>query len=805
MFKNYFKVTFRNLWRNKGFSAINILGLATGLAVFLLIVLYVFDEMSYDRYNEKADRIYRLHSDLFFNGTQLNSAQVPEPLALTLKKDYPQIEEMVRFNNQGDILVKKGNNNIKDHNAVFADSGFFKVFTVSMIVGDPSTALNEPNSIVIDETTAKKYFNTTDIVGKTLYVDNSTNCKITGVIKDIPPQSHFHFSFIRPLRDSYRGNVDNWLSSNKQSYVLVRPGVTQAELQKLVNATINKYLAPQLQAILHTSIKELQQKGNQFNYPVIPLTDIHLHSEQSDEFEANGNDTSVYIFSVIAVLILLIACVNFMNLSTARSANRAKEVGIRKVAGSVRSSLITQFLTESVLISFCSLLFALALSAFLLPLFNQLSGKEMQVSTLFSSWLLPVLIVLIFVVGGIAGSYPAFYLSSFQPIKVLKGDIAKGFKGSWLRSSLVVFQFCISIILIIGTIVIYNQLNYIRNKKIGYNREQVLVLHNTYSLDKQIKSFREELLTIPGVENASITGNLPTSSNFDQNGWFKDAGFDATKAVIMTNIYVDENYIPTLGMKLAQGRNFSKDFATDSAAIILNEAAVKLLGFKEPLKEVLYRPWRDDRPKAFHVVGVVKDFNFSSLHNKVGPLIAEYAENTGSISLRVNTANISSIISQIESKWKTMAPAQPFSYSFMDADFNNIYKSEQHTGKLFITFAVFAIFIACLGLLGLVTYAAEQRIKEIGIRKVLGAGVVSIVSMLSKDFARLVLIAAFIAFPIAWWGMNKWLQSFAYRISIGWWVFVMAGIAALLIALITVSFQAIKAAVANPVKSLRTE
>jgi putative ABC transport system permease protein len=805
MFKNYFKVAFRNLWRNKGFSAINILGLATGLAVFLLIVLYVFDEMSYDRYNEKADRIYRLQADLFFNGTQLNSAQVPEPLALTLKKDYPQIEEMVRFNNRGDILVKKGNSNIKDHNAVFADSGFFKVFSVSMIAGDPSTALSEPNSIVIDETTAKKYFNTTDIVGRTLYVDNSTNCKITGVIKDIPPQSHFHFSFIRPLRDSYRGSADNWLSNNKQSYVLVRPGVTQAELQKVVNATINKYLAPQLQAVLHTSIKELQQKGNHFFYPVMPLADIHLHSEQSDEFEVNGNETSVYIFSVIAVLILLIACVNFMNLSTARSANRAKEVGVRKVAGSVRSSLITQFLTESVLISFCSLLLALTLSAFLLPLFNQLSGKEMQVSTLFSSWLLPVLIVLIFVVGGIAGSYPAFYLSSFQPIRVLKGDIAKGFKGSWLRSSLVVFQFCISIILIIGTIVIYNQLNYIRNKKIGYNRDQVLVLHNTYSLDKQIKSFREELLTIPGVENASITGNLPTSSNFDQNGWFRDATFDPAKAVIMTNLYLDENYIPTLGMELAQGRNFSKDFPTDSAAVILNETAVKLLGFKEPLKEVLYRPGNDDKPQAFHIVGVVKDFNFSSLHDKVGPLIAEYTENTGSISLRVNMANISSIINQVESKWKSMAPAQPFSYSFMDADFNNIYKSDQKTRNLFITFAVLAIFIACLGLLGLVTYAAEQRTKEIGIRKVLGAGVVSIISMLSKDFACLVLIAAFIAFPIAWWGMNKWLQSFAYRISIGWWVFVLAGMTALLIALITVGFQAIKAAVANPVKSLRTE
>ncbi|MDP4284477.1 MAG: ABC transporter permease [Bacteroidota bacterium] len=807
MFKNYLKIAFRNIWKNKAFSALNIIGLASGLAVCLLIVLYVKDELSYDKYNVNAERIYRIDADLYFNGTKLTAATVPEPLAPTLLKDYPQVEAMVRLINEGAISIKKGDQNIQDHRAVFADSTFFKVFTVQMTAGTPSTALKDPNSIIIDETTAKKYFNSTDVLGKTLYVNNTTNCKVTGVIKDFPERSHFHFSFIRPLADSYRGNADEWLSNNAHSYILVKPGVTRAFMQTRLNETIRKYLYAQLQTELHTSPEDMESHGNYFRYHLMPLTNIHLHSNKSYEFESNGNVSYVYIFSLIAFFILLIACVNFMNLSTARSANRAKEVGIRKVAGSTRSHLITQFLTESVLLSFFSLLAAIALSALLLPLFNQLSGKEMQVSTLFSTWLFPVMIGLMFIVGCIAGSYPAFYLSSFQPIKVLKGNIAKGFKNSWLGGSLVVFQFSISIILIIGTIVIYKQLDYIQNRKIGYNREQVLVLHNTNWLGKQAKSFREDVLKIPELENATISGDLPTSEadGFNQNGWFLDATLNASKAIIMTSFRVDENYIPTLGMKMVNGRNFSQKYLSDSTGLILNEAALKLVGFKDPLKATIYNQDANNKPLAFHIIGVVKDFNYSSMHNKVAPLIMQLGNNPSSIALRINTKNIPSTINKIKDDWKIMAPGQPFNYTFMDADFNNAYKAEQRTGKLFITFALFAIFIACLGLFGLVTYAAEQRTKEIGVRKVLGASVSGIVAMLSKNFAKLVLIASVIAFPIAWWTMNKWLQSFAYRIHISWWVFVIAGIATILIALITVSFQAIKAAFANPVKSLRSE
>ncbi len=578
MIKNYLKIALRSLWKNKVFSAINIIGLATGLAVCLLIVLYVVDELSYDKYNANADRIYRLDADIYFNNTQAIFAVCPDPLAPALVGDYPVVEQMVRINYQGDILVKKDNQNVQDHHAAFADSTFFKVFTVPMIEGNPSTALNEPNSIVIDATTAKKYFNTTDVIGKTLYVDNSTNCKITGVIKDMPKQSHFHFSFIRPKG---HGNND-WLSNNAHSYILVKPGVKRATMQGYVNATINNYLAKDLMSQLNSSLTDLEKKGNHFIYHLMPLTDIHLHSDKSYEIEANGNVTYVYIFSIIAIFILLIACVNFMNLSTAHSANRAKEVGIRKVAGSLRSHLVTQFLTESVLLSFFSLVIAILLAAILIPLFNELAGKAMQLSKLFSTWLLPVMIVLVFVVGIIAGSYPAFYLSSFQPIQVLKGKIAKGFKGSWLRSGLVVFQFSISIILIIGTLVIYSQLDYLRSRKIGYNRDQVMVVHNAYNLNDQVKTFRNELLNIPGVTQATVSGDLPTGTNYDNEGWFRDASLDATKAVVLTNFYVDESYIPTLGMEMEKGRNFSKDFPSDSTGIILNEAAVKVLGFKDP-------------------------------------------------------------------------------------------------------------------------------------------------------------------------------------------------------------------------------
>jgi putative ABC transport system permease protein len=582
--------------------------------------------------------------------------------------------------------------------------------------------------------------------------------------------------------------------------------VDRAFLQSRVDATVNKYLGLQLQQMLHTSIQDMQHQGAHFMYHLMPLEAIHLHSTKDYEMEPNGDINTVYIFSFIAILILVIACVNFMNLSTARSANRAKEVGIRKVAGSTKGDLITQFLTESVLLSFFSLLLALGIALLLLPMFNQLAGKELHASSLFSLRFLSLLVLLVFLVGCLAGSYPAFYLSSFQPILVLKGKIASGLKGSLLRSILVVGQFVISIGLIIGTIVIYNQLHYIRSRETGFNRDQVLVIHNAYLAGDPVKTFRKELTQLTGVADASLSGDLPTvGGGYDQEGWFRTPSMDTKGAVVLTNLFVDEHYIPTLGMKIVKGRNFSIDFPSDSTGIILNESAVQLLGWKDPINQMFYRPGDSMKSIAYHVIGVVKDFNFSSMHDKVGPLVMNMGDNRGSLAVHLRGGNITGPVNQIETKWKAIANGVPFTYTFMDDDFNKLYQTEKQTGQLFISFAVFAIFIACLGLFGLVTYAAEQRMKEIGIRKVLGAKVGGIVGLLSRDFIKLVLIASLIAFPIAWWGMSLWLHGFAYRISISWWIFVLAGGAAMLIALATVSLQTIRAALANPIKSLKSE
>jgi putative ABC transport system permease protein len=813
MFRNYLKIAFRSLRKSKGFTALNITGLAAGLGVCLLIVLYVTDELSYDRYNVKADRIYRIDEDVYLNNTQYDAATTSKFFGPALVASFPKIEQMVRFRNPGALLVRKGSDHVFEHHLTFADSTIFKVFTLPMIAGDPNTALNNPQSIVIDESAARRYFNSTDVVGRTLVVDNDDKpLRITGVIRDMPEQSQFHFSFIRPLREAYNFNDpadNNWISNSYYTYILARPGTTRAEVQKDVNEVVKLRVWPALQNMFHTSGADLEKAGNHFRCPIFPLTDIHLHSNKSGELEANSNIQYVYIFSVIAVLILVIACVNFMNLSTARSANRAREVGIRKVAGSTKGHLILQFLTESILLSLFALVLALGIAVLLLPMFNQLAGKSLHPDVLFSGRFLPVLFLLVLVVGFLAGSYPAFYLSSFQPIQVLKGRIAAGFKSSWLRSSLVVFQFFISIGLIISTLVIYRQLHYIRNKEVGFNRDQVLVIHGTWTLGRDgTANLRKDMLTLAGVTDVTATPDLPTvDGQYWQEGWFPDASLDAQKATLMTTLRVDDHYVPTLGMQMVKGRNFDlAHFPTDSTGIILNEAAIATLGVKDPLKLILYNHDDNFNLITYHVVGVVKDFNYNSMHDKIHPLVMVVnTYNWSSMAVRFRTNDVFNLVKQVETKFHAAKQGVPFSYSFMDNDFDKLYHTEQQTGRIFITFAVFAILIACLGLFGLVTYAAEQRTKEIGIRKILGASVKGIVGLLSRDFTMLVGIAALIAFPVAWWAMYKWLETFAYRTEISWWIFLVAGAVALAIALLTVSIQSIRAALANPVKSLRSE
>lgn len=807
MFINYFKIAFRNLLRNKSFSAINIFGLAIGLAVCLLITLFVVNELSYDKHNLNADRIYRVNSDFKVNGSVFVANDSPAPMASIMMREYPQIEQATRLRNNGKILVKKGNQTLTEDGGFYGDANLFKVFTLPMIAGDPKTALVQPYSLVISESVAQKYFNSTDVIGKTLYLDNMNDYKITGVIKDMPRESHIHLNLIKAMSGLPESRGTEWTSVNYLTYVLLRKGITEHDLDGYLRQATKKYAEPELQQYLHSSIADMEEKGDHFRFVTLPITKIHLYSQITNEIEPSGNIQYVYIFIIIAVFILLIACVNFMNLSTARSAGRAREVGVRKVLGSNRGTLIYQFLIESTLTSFIALSIALFIAALLLPYFNQLSGKQITIDLLKTVWLVPGLLTITIVIGLLAGLYPAFFMSAFQPIEVLKGKLATGFKGSWLRNSLVVFQFATVILLIVGTLVIYNQLNYIRNKKLGYNREQVLVIKNTASLYTHAQSFKQEVLKLSGVQSGTISAFSPTSKNNNTEVYSKDAANSPGQTTALSTWYIDEDYIPTLDMKIAKGRNFDKGNITDSTAVILNETAVTMLGLRDPLNKKLFRGSADNH-FSLNIIGVVKDFNSGSLRNKIEPLVMRLGVNRGAMEFRINTKNIPALISKIENLYHTAdakMAGQPFSYSFMDDDFNHIYQDEQNTGKIFMSFAFFAILIACLGLFGLVTYAAEQRTKEIGIRKVLGASVTNIVRMLSNDFLKLVAIAAIIAFPIAWYAANWWLQGFEFRTGVNWWVFAVAAILAALITLATVSFRAVKAALMNPVKSLKAE
>ena len=811
MIRNYLKTALRNLWKNKGFSAINIIGLAIGLATCLLILIYVMDELSYDRYNKNADRIYRLDTEIKFGGANfihLVMAQGPGPAGPAMLKAYPEVEKEVRLQKSGGFLVRKGSQNIREDAVLYADSTIFDVFTLPLIDGDPHTALVDAHTIVLSATMARKYFDGVDIVGKTLMINDSIPYKVTGVMRDMPTQSHFHADFLVSLSESEDAKQpDHWTQNSYNTYILLRQGVDGHRFEGKLQEMIVKYIAPKLQSFMKVSLDQFYKSGNKYTYTLTPLTAIHLHSDKMGELGANGNPQYVYIFSTIAVFILLIACVNFMNLSTARSANRAKEVGIRKVLGSLRGALIRQFIVESMLVSFVAMLLALGIAWLLLPVFDQLAAKQMSIGLFSRPLLAPGLLVLVVVVGLLAGSYPAFFLSAFQPIAVLKGNVARGFKTGWLRNSLVVFQFFISICLIIGTVVIYRQLGYIRSRSLGFNREQVLVIHNTPALGAGITAYKNELANLPGVEGVTMSGYLPTAGDRNNNAFWLSPVFDIKKALAMEKWLIDEHYIPVLGMNILVGRNFSKDFPTDSTGVIINEAAARLAGLTHPIGANFYT--FDDpegkKPLTYHVVGVVKDFNFNSLREAVSPLVFFLKPNNDRIALRVSTDHVERLVAQVEDNWRKLAPGQPFSYTFMNDDFDALYRSEQRIGGISLSFSLLAIFIACLGLFGLAAYEAEQRTREIGIRKVLGASVTGIVALLSKNFLLLVGIAALIAFPLSWWAMHSWLQDYAYRISIGWEVFALAGVLAVGIALLSVGLQALRSALANPVKSLRAE
>ncbi len=810
MFKNYFKVAWRNLIKNKAFSIINITGLAIGLSCFLLITLYVLDELSYDRFYPNANNIYRVNSDILFGGAELHITQTSDMLGETLKKDYPQVLQYTRvYTNNGSKLVKKDNSFIEEPHVANADSTFFLVFQLPVIAGDTKTALNEPNTVVINESIAKKYFGTTDAVGKTIETNDNKNplYKVTAVIKDIPHNSHMNFELLFSMK-----NVDypfgQHLSFNFNTYLLLRPGTNYKAFEKNFPQYIDRYIIPQAKQFMNiSSMEDFEKAGNKLFFSMIPLTKIHLYSDYNFEITPPGNIEYVYIFSAVALFILLIACINFMNLTTAKSTGRAREVGIRKVLGTERKSLMGQFLFESILLVTFSLLVAIAIVYLVLPLFNDIAGKSMVLGNLFSPGFIVCLLALPFAVGLLAGGYPAFFLSGFKPIEVLKGKLNAGKSKAGIRSFLVVFQFAISILLIIATIVIYKQLNYIQTKNLGFNKDQVLIIDNAFELRKNAEAFKSTMLQQPGVASGTLSSYLPVSNSSRSDQTFsKDAAMNASNSFNMQTWSVDYDYFKTLGMQLIAGRNFSRDYGTDSTAVIINETAAKNMGYPDPLGKKIYSIGGAFGPSAtYTVIGVVKNFHFESLRKNIGPVSFFLQPSTGMASFKVTAANVTNVIKSAESEWKKMAPGMPFSYRFLDDSFNDMYRAETRVGQIALIFSVLAIFIACLGLFGLATFIAEQRTKEIGIRKVLGASVQGIVQMLSKDFIKLVGVAFIISAPLAWFFMHKWLLDFAYRVDLSWWIFLLALGISLFIAIATISFQAIKAAIANPVKSLRTE
>jgi putative ABC transport system permease protein len=792
MLKNYFKIAFRNLWRHRVFSFINVMGLTVGMTACLLIFLYVRFELSYDKFHPKADRIYRMVADLKTPSETVYPSGPAWAVGPHLQYDLPEVEAFTRVN-YDNLLIRKGDIKFTEEEAIAADSAFFRIFNFKLLKGDARTALTQPFSLVLSETAAKKYFGKADPMGQTVLISGDGHpAIITGVMKDMPDNTLIKSQVVlsmSTITQFYAKDInDQWGNYGAYTFVLLKPGTNALALQKKLPAFLEKWNG--------TEMRKMQM------FPTLllePLKDVYLKSTRDS---SKGNLMNVYVFSIIALFILVIACINFINLTTARASERAKEVGIRKVAGAVRGQLARQFIGESVIICLIAFLLTLGLSSLLLSSFNQLAGKIISTGIFSNIGLLFLLLGIALVIGLLAGIYPAFVLSSFKPIMVLKGRFATGAKGSILRKSLVITQFAISTALIIGTIIVYRQMQYMRSRDLGFNKDQVLVVDTNG--DEKKETLQQLVARMPNVRATSLSGSVPGGDNPGAYSEVENAKGDLQIANLDL-YFVDFDYIPLYDIKMAAGRPFNRAYKTDSnQAMILNEAAVKILGYHSPQDAIgkRFKQWG----REGQIIGVIKDFHYHSLQSPIKPLTMRMEWPRFSLlSVKVKPTNVQSTITAIEKEFKTVIPNRPFSYYFMDEFFDRQYRSEERFGRLFLNFAALAIFISCLGLLGLASYSTMQRTREIGIRKVMGASVSNIINLLSKEFLKLVIISFFIAAPVAWYFMNKWLLDFAYRTSISWWVFAGAGILAVLIALLTISFQAFKAAVANPVKALRTE
>lgn len=802
MLGNYLKVALRNLLRQKGYSFINIVGLAVGMTCCILIMLWVVNELSFDRFHENADRIYRLCHRITIGGNESRGASGSAPMAPAIMQKYPEVVNAARLTSENRILVQYQEKVFYEEMVRYADNSVFEVFTFPMIRGDVGSALQAPYSVVITQEIARKYFRDEDPVGKTLRMDGRNDFTVTGVVRDVPQNSHFSFDLLCSFQTLYaeeRQGVDVWGWFGYYTYLLLDQKSDWTELEEKFPALIETHMGATLQRV-----------GASVELFLQPLSSIHLYSKLQGELTAGGDIGYIYLFSGIAVFILMIACINFVNLSTARSAMRVKEVGVRKALGAGRGKLMGQFLGETVIYGLLSVMVAAILLELSLPLFNSIAGSQLGVNYLKTWWVIPGLLCLALAVGVAAGSYPAFFLSSFRPVNVLKGGFKAGGVNLRFRNLLVVTQFVISIALVIGTITIYQQIAFMKDKELGFDKEHVLVIPDVGDVTQQsIRSIKEELSGLAGVVHVAASNTVPGRGGIATN--YVPEGFSEDESQLMRTVNFDHDFVATLGLELVAGRNFSADLATDvEESALINEMAARKFGWEDPLGKIIKRRVRGEagEPQLIptKVIGVVKDFHFNSLHTEIEPLYMAYAiDDLNTISVRVMSDNLRETVGLLENKWKQIAPGHPFDYYFLDQSFDDMYRAEERLGHIALSFSLFAIFLGCMGLFGLSACTAEQRTKEIGIRKVLGASVPGILKLLTKKTVLLMIIATAIAAPVAYYALTRWLQDFAYRTSIGWETIVLAATLALLIALATEGYNAAKAALANPVDSLRHE
>ncbi|MFP2995206.1 ABC transporter permease [Spongiivirga sp. MCCC 1A20706] len=811
MFKNYLKIAWRSLRKQPFFTFLNTFGLAIGIAGGLLISLYIYDELSFDKMFTDADRIHRIHVDVKFGGTESVMAEVSAPMAETMVTDFPQVELATRFNSTGNMLIRKENSqkNTKEPFSTFVDASFFEMLDLDLLSGDKKTALNEPNTVILTRTAAEKHFGINEAVGQTVILDNNDTYTVTGVIEDMPNNSFLRdYSVFMAMAGLEDASDTEWTSHNYYTLVKLLPNTNMNDFQEALQSMFNTYVIPYAQNFFPgITAAQFEASGNHLYFGSTPLTDIHLYSDLDGEMSANSTINNVYILSFIGLFLLVLASVNFMNLSTAHSLKRGKEVGIRKTLGSTKISLIKQFLFESGLITFISLLFALVIAFLALPFFNALADKSIEIP-FFNPVFWIMLLVATAILGLFSGWYPAFFMTRFIPAKVLKGLSSKNMGDANVRNSLVVFQFAISVFLIISTLIVYQQLSFIQSKELGFTKDQVLIIEDAYAVGDRANSFKEQIKQLAQVESVSLTGYLPTPSFRSNTSFGREGKMNQEDAINMQIWEVDHDYIPTLNMEIVAGRDFNQEFTADSTAMIINESALAIIGksANEALGMRLSRNLGQGENMEFlTVIGVVKDFHFETLRKDIGALSLTIGDSRGSMAIKLSAGDFSNAIAAIENTWNEVAPGQPFTYRFMDEAFNTTYRAEQNLGRIFVVFTILSILIACLGLFGLAAFNAEKRTKEIGVRKVLGASVSQIAFKLTIDFLKLVGIAILISLPFGWYAMSKWLEDFTYKIDIGWQVFFVSALAAVIISIITVSYQSIKAAIVNPVKSLRTE